>query len=195
MQQFHKFITWRLMCGSTCCGLLSAHYQERTTAIGASSFTWDHDQQRSNRHAPTVKLEAPSAVVRSWWWAERRPQHVEPHIKRQVINLWNCCILLVDLFESYDDARTCERQTDIYVEFVVFPLFNRFPDAHPIYGVPRKFEAKVLQFLSMFRFPFCSSLIEQNSLHSTPRSNSCRRFACQRRFGAEVTAWRLILGS
>jgi len=31
--------------------------------------------------------------------------------KRQVLNLWNCCILLVDLFESYDDARTCERQT------------------------------------------------------------------------------------
>jgi hypothetical protein len=30
--------------------------------------------------------------------------------KRQVINLWNCCIELVDLFESYDDARTCERQ-------------------------------------------------------------------------------------
>ena len=29
--------------------------------------------------------------------------------KRQVVNLWNCCILLVDLFESYDDARTCER--------------------------------------------------------------------------------------
>jgi len=25
----------------------------------------DHDQQRSNRHAPTVKPEAPSAVVRS----------------------------------------------------------------------------------------------------------------------------------
>jgi len=29
--------------------------------------------------------------------------------KLQVINLWDCCILLVDLFESYDDARTCER--------------------------------------------------------------------------------------
>jgi len=25
----------------------------------------DHDKQRSNRHAPTVKPEAPSAVVRS----------------------------------------------------------------------------------------------------------------------------------
>ena len=30
--------------------------------------------------------------------------------KRQAINLWNCCILLVELFESYDDARTYERQ-------------------------------------------------------------------------------------
>jgi len=34
-------------------------------------------------------------------WATHKPQ---------VINLWKCCILLVDLFESYDDARTCERQ-------------------------------------------------------------------------------------
>ena len=31
--------------------------------------------------------------------------------KRQVINLWNCCIWLVDLFELYDDARTCQRQS------------------------------------------------------------------------------------
>ena len=29
-------------------------------------------RQRSNRHAPTVKPQAPSSVVRSWWWAERR---------------------------------------------------------------------------------------------------------------------------
>ena len=40
----------------------------------------DYDQQRSNRHSPTVQPEAPSTVVRSWWWAERRPKHVEPHI-------------------------------------------------------------------------------------------------------------------
>jgi hypothetical protein len=64
------------MCGSTCFGRLSAHHQERTTALGASGFTagvllvvvWqvnlpDHDQQRSNRQAPVVKPEAPSAVV------------------------------------------------------------------------------------------------------------------------------------
>jgi len=30
--------------------------------------------------------------------------------KSQVINLWNCCIWLVDLSELYDDARTCQRQ-------------------------------------------------------------------------------------
>jgi hypothetical protein len=65
-------------CGSTCFGLLSAHHQERTTALGASGFTvgawrlercwsWSgrlcgNNQQRANRRAPTVKPEAPSAV-------------------------------------------------------------------------------------------------------------------------------------
>jgi len=32
--------------------------------------------------------------------------------KRQTINVWKYWILLVDLFESYDDARTCERQKE-----------------------------------------------------------------------------------
>jgi hypothetical protein len=32
--------------------------------------------------------------------------------KRQVINLWNCYILLVELFVSYDDARAREIQID-----------------------------------------------------------------------------------
>ena len=42
---------------------------------------------------------------------EETPENMLSHTyKRQVINLWNCCILLVNLFESYDDARTYERQ-------------------------------------------------------------------------------------
>ena len=77
----------------------------------------DYDQQRSNHHTPTVKPEAPSAVVCSWWWAET-PQTCWATHKHQVINLWNCCIFLVDLFELYDDARTCERQS--CVTFVVW---------------------------------------------------------------------------
>jgi len=35
-------------------------------AVGALLImVFDHDQQRSNRHTPMVKPEAPSAVVRS----------------------------------------------------------------------------------------------------------------------------------
>jgi len=40
----------------------------------------DHDQKLFSCFSPTVKPEAPSAVVCSWWWAGRRPKHVEPHI-------------------------------------------------------------------------------------------------------------------
>ena len=38
--------------------------------------------------------------------------------KRQVINLWNCRILLVALFESYDDARIAN------VKFEETQIFN-----------------------------------------------------------------------
>jgi hypothetical protein len=64
------------VCGSTWFGRLLALHQEHTTALVASGITvreggWSvvgrglavHDQQRTNRHAPTVKPETPSAVV------------------------------------------------------------------------------------------------------------------------------------
>jgi len=41
--------------------------------------------------------------------------------KRQVINLWNCCIWLVNLFELYDDARTCQRQIQPLLVALVGP--------------------------------------------------------------------------
>jgi len=53
------------MCGSTCFGRLSAHHQERTTALEASDFT-----------IGAWRLER----CWSWsarWWAERRPKHGE----------------------------------------------------------------------------------------------------------------------
>jgi len=40
----------------------------------------DHDQQHCYHHVPTVKPEAVNAVVSSWWWAWRRPKHVERNI-------------------------------------------------------------------------------------------------------------------
>jgi hypothetical protein len=84
------------ICGSTCFGHLPAHHQEHATALGASGSTirrkqmercwsWfgpqpDHDQKRSIRFLLMVEPEAPSAVACSWWWAGRRPKHVEPHM-------------------------------------------------------------------------------------------------------------------
>jgi hypothetical protein len=69
------------MCGSTCFGRRSAHHQESTTALGAFGFTvgmWQLSVvsrglagyacitcQTMTNNAPTVKPEAPSAVVRS----------------------------------------------------------------------------------------------------------------------------------
>ena len=61
----------------------------------------DHDQQHCYHHAPTVKPEAATAVVELLTMGVMTPEtcwavHTS---KRQVVNLRNCCIWLVDLFE------------------------------------------------------------------------------------------------
>jgi hypothetical protein len=64
-----------------------------SVAVGVLLFVvCYHDQQHSNCHAPTVKPEAPSAVVCSWWWGGEAPETCWATHKRHVINLWNCCI-------------------------------------------------------------------------------------------------------
>jgi hypothetical protein len=54
--------------------------------------------------------------------------------KRQVINLWNCCILLVELFESYDDARICERQSPLLIFFPHSATSCRGPEPPHYWG-------------------------------------------------------------
>jgi len=66
----------------------------------------DHDQQHCYHHAPTVKPEAATAVVELQMMGVRTPETCCAIHKHQVINLENCCIWLVDLFELNDDART-----------------------------------------------------------------------------------------
>jgi hypothetical protein len=66
----------------------------------------DHDQQHNYHHAPTVKPEAATAVVELLMMGVRTPETCWAVHKRQVINLRNFCIWLVDLFEMCGDART-----------------------------------------------------------------------------------------
>jgi hypothetical protein len=67
---------------------------------GGSAVRPDHDQQHCHHHAPTVKSEAATAVVEILMMGMRMLETCSAVLKRQVINLKNCCIWLVDSFES-----------------------------------------------------------------------------------------------
>ena len=103
--------------GSTCFGRPHAHTQELNNCSSSLWFySWsvviavllvvvgpagrpDHDQQHFYHHAPTVEPEAATAVIELLMMGMRMPETCGAVFKRQVINLRNCCIWLVDSFE------------------------------------------------------------------------------------------------
>jgi hypothetical protein len=105
-----------VMYSSTCSGRPRAHHQEHNNC---SSNLWfyrwsvmvavllvvvgpersDHDQHHCYHHAPSVKPESATAVVELLMMGVRMPKTCWAVHTRQVINLRNCCIWLVDLFE------------------------------------------------------------------------------------------------
>jgi hypothetical protein len=80
-----------------------------SSAVGRGQAGWpDHDQQHCYHRPPTVKPEAATAVVELLMMGVRTPETCRAVHKLQVINLRNCCIKLIDLFELNDDTRTCK---------------------------------------------------------------------------------------
>jgi hypothetical protein len=72
---------------------------ERGGSSAVSRGRSDHDQQHCYHQAPTVKPEAATAVVELLMMGMRMPEICRAGFKRQEINLKDCCIWLVDLFE------------------------------------------------------------------------------------------------
>jgi hypothetical protein len=103
------------MYSSACFGRPYAYHQELNNCRSSLWFyRWSVvvavllDQQHCYHHAPTIKPEAASAVVELLMMGVRTPETCWAVHKREVRNLRDCCIWLVDLFELFDDARTCK---------------------------------------------------------------------------------------
>jgi len=88
---------------STCFGHPHAHHQELNNCC-SSLWSW---LGQSARPRPTALLpprssgepEAATAVIELLMMSMRMPETCWAVFKRQVINLWNCCIWSVDSFE------------------------------------------------------------------------------------------------
>jgi hypothetical protein len=102
------------MCGSTCFGHLSSNHHKRTTALWASGSTvgtwwlecfWSWSGritcQTMTNNVPRSNGRTRGSLCSCtlMMMGGETPETCWATHKHEVINSWNCCILLVDLFE------------------------------------------------------------------------------------------------
>jgi hypothetical protein len=89
----------------------------------------DHDQQRCYHHAPTVKPEAATAVVELLMMGVETPETYWATHKRQVINLWKCCIWLViylNCMMMHGPAKVNPTYFSRRCNFVMYCSYNKY---------------------------------------------------------------------
>jgi hypothetical protein len=137
MRQFFSLLSWRLFTAQHVSGVFPPIIRSSMTAVTASGFTFvswwqsccvrgragrpDHDQQHCYHYAPTVKLEATTAVVELLMMGVRTPETCWTVHKRKVINLkllhligwfiwterWCTDLQALNQFSLYDVPPTC----------------------------------------------------------------------------------------